>query len=430
VEPGEEAWHADSKTADFVDEAIGDAGGDEIDETWLKAAEQAIEDGSDIIYDVAADVGQIVDNVKHMSWFVEAVARELRDTHAEENANEAGRAESESIVDDLGDQIEDPEPPHKQADAVQKDVAEARSEVVSPDTVDTDIHQETKSVGEAAKTGKSASLLMLLELQKVADEMFPGIELKNLDPQQQKVVEAELAKRRGGQGLENPAEAPHSASGYHEKHDTCSKCGAAMTDESSLLETTTGVCNKCRGDVSKLRGERFDKSRKNADAVQPDVAEAKSEVASPDTVDKDIKQETESVGEAAKTAEDKEEETPSPLAGVGDAISAVEELAPPLANTDKQAAAGDDFPEAADFDFGEGDLAGIVLTEDDQVGAKTAAQANVGDQLPGNWVRYEYRPQGGNRFNENLDLIQELLGSTLYEWKYSDGWYLIRRVEN
>lgn len=242
-EPGEEAWHADQKTADFVDEAIGDVGGDEIDETWLRAAEQAIEDGSEVIFDVAAEVGQIVDNVKHMSWFVEAVARELRDTHAEENANEEGRAQSEGIVDDLGDQIEDLEPPHKQADAVQKDVAEARSEVVSPDTVDTDIHQETKSVGEAAKIATI--------------------------------------------------------------------------------------------DFSKIKPNASSKSRKNADAVQPDVAEAKSQVESPDAVDKDIKQPTESVGEAAKTADD------------------------------KQAAAGDEFPEAANFDFGEGDLADIVLTEDE-----------------------------------------------------------------
>lgn len=45
----------------------------------------------------------------------------------------------------------------------------------------------------------------------------------------------------------------------------------------------------------------------------------------------------------------------------------------------------------------------------------------------GNWFRYEYR-RGPVRFVENTRLIQRLLGTLLYEWKYADGWYFIRRA--
>lgn len=46
-------------------------------EEWTKQAQQAIDRDDVLIYDVATGIGQIVDNVKHMRWFVLAVAREL-----------------------------------------------------------------------------------------------------------------------------------------------------------------------------------------------------------------------------------------------------------------------------------------------------------------------------------------------------------------
>lgn len=155
----------------------------------------------------------------------------------------------------------------KQADAVQPDVAEAKAEVVSPDTVDPDIHQETKSVPEAAKV---------------------------------------------------------------------------------------------------------------ADAVQPDVAEAKSEVVSPDTVDPDIHQETESVEEAAKVAAYVSHEGQCPHCDSYDTdevdtesgkymyCHSCDQLST-IADA-KVAAAGDDMPEEIPFDFGAGDLADIVMSEDDPDG--------------------------------------------------------------
>jgi hypothetical protein len=49
----------------------------------IQAAKEAIENGDDICYDVAANHGQIFDNVKHMGWFIEEVANELSLSPAE-----------------------------------------------------------------------------------------------------------------------------------------------------------------------------------------------------------------------------------------------------------------------------------------------------------------------------------------------------------
>jgi len=43
----------------------------------LSRAEDAIENDEHFIYDVAADMGQQVDNVRHMKWFLKAVANWL-----------------------------------------------------------------------------------------------------------------------------------------------------------------------------------------------------------------------------------------------------------------------------------------------------------------------------------------------------------------
>lgn len=42
--------------------------------SFMEEANKAIERGDEIVYDTASDSGQIVGNVKHMTWFREAVA--------------------------------------------------------------------------------------------------------------------------------------------------------------------------------------------------------------------------------------------------------------------------------------------------------------------------------------------------------------------
>lgn len=48
---------------------------------YLSMAEDAIEEDAEVIYDVADNAGQIVANVRHMTWFKEAVARELLESN-------------------------------------------------------------------------------------------------------------------------------------------------------------------------------------------------------------------------------------------------------------------------------------------------------------------------------------------------------------
>src|ERR1700730_5115526 len=47
---------------------------DRIADSLMEEANEAIERGDDIVYDTASESGQIVSNVKHMTWFREAVA--------------------------------------------------------------------------------------------------------------------------------------------------------------------------------------------------------------------------------------------------------------------------------------------------------------------------------------------------------------------
>lgn len=46
---------------------------------WLTKADRAIEREAQICFDVCDDCGQMFANVKHMTWFREAVANALRD---------------------------------------------------------------------------------------------------------------------------------------------------------------------------------------------------------------------------------------------------------------------------------------------------------------------------------------------------------------
>lgn len=43
----------------------------------IEKAKRAIRRGAPVCYDICAETGQMFDNVKHMRWFLEAVADEL-----------------------------------------------------------------------------------------------------------------------------------------------------------------------------------------------------------------------------------------------------------------------------------------------------------------------------------------------------------------
>jgi hypothetical protein len=61
-----------------------------IDPKFIEAAQRAIEDEDDVVFDVAANIGQIFGNVKHMKWFLHAVAEELESMGATEEDGESG----------------------------------------------------------------------------------------------------------------------------------------------------------------------------------------------------------------------------------------------------------------------------------------------------------------------------------------------------
>jgi hypothetical protein len=48
-------------------------------EEAIAQARELIEQDDQLIYDVAANLGQIVANVKHMAWFRIAIAEEVQD---------------------------------------------------------------------------------------------------------------------------------------------------------------------------------------------------------------------------------------------------------------------------------------------------------------------------------------------------------------
>lgn len=50
-------------------------------EDLTKRAENAIANEEDIVYDTAAEAGQIVGNVRHMHWFKRAVMRALTESY-------------------------------------------------------------------------------------------------------------------------------------------------------------------------------------------------------------------------------------------------------------------------------------------------------------------------------------------------------------
>ena len=223
--------------------------------------------------------------------------------------------------------------------------------------------KEASAKTGAAKKAYSPLLMLLLKMQEVAHEMYPGVDVQQMDPEQQAAVMGEMEKRgiaaKLGPGSEEafdslakPAWAakgkradtsdnPHNWAGGDgapvdrkdvEKADTSgpdAKCAApddgdykyaiqltaeqlaeetygadfyALTDEQQMevyADATARYwdCQAARAD--QMNDARLDKS---AADVGPDVAEARTETASPDTVDPDIQQPTESLAEAAKTA--------------------------------------------------------------------------------------------------------------------------------
>ena len=96
----ESAWRVDSKLADFVGEVYDDVNNEEpIPDSLYESAKAAIEAGDDVAYDVASENGQMFDNVKHMQWFIEAVAREMQNYIADYDADQHSMEGQETDIE-------------------------------------------------------------------------------------------------------------------------------------------------------------------------------------------------------------------------------------------------------------------------------------------------------------------------------------------
>lgn len=173
-EAASENWHVDQKYADFVQEDLDLEGGDRVScdqcemlsiqgvpchetgcpnqnarwdresQSWVKQRE-CRECGSTVDADDPCCNGPQEDDEFHPSTFGEAEEFELQ--HGDEEEGDEFDRHGSSLLANLKVVRKE-----KKANPVQPDVAEAKAEVVSPDTVDKDIQQPTVSVDEAGKT--------------------------------------------------------------------------------------------------------------------------------------------------------------------------------------------------------------------------------------------------------------------------------------
>jgi hypothetical protein len=294
----------------------------------------------------------------------------------------------------------------KKADGIEGDAAEAKAETVSPDTVDKDIQQPTKSVEEAAKV--AATWMNEYEIQEamqiLGGDPVLGKYVRFLDEFKNEVN----SHSDGWPYWKAPAHAAGQLMTLIKAAMDMKRYGRT-TSESAPQQVTEQMLRKAMGPIKAFYTRRGTEAgmqipKLGAD-VSGDFSEAKSETVSPDTVDKDIQQPTKSVEEAAKVAHpdkdncaecgemrdvDKnglcgkcreslvtasigernddvpvskgdipnEKQPKSDLSGVQPEAHDV----PP--QVDSKVACGADQPESIEFDFGAGDLADIVLTED------------------------------------------------------------------
>jgi hypothetical protein len=231
-------------------------------------------------------------------------------------------------------------PASKKADAVQPDIAEARSLVVSPHTVDADIQQETESVEEASKTA-----------------------LYDSSPATQ--------------------EPDASAMRPHLPEPTfCEACGADDDD----LETVepfgerVTLCPKCRQQFGKFGSNVSDdisEARAELDhGAKSDLADSSeaTKTVNPEHFAGKIADHMVDTGHGMSIHEDPREDNQNPSPSIGDlgggimeeggsgVVGELAEAAPVLLASAKEGAAGDEAPEEVSFDSGCcGDLADLVV---------------------------------------------------------------------
>lgn len=258
----------------------------------------------------------------------------------------------------------------KQANDVSGDFSEAKSETVSPDTVDKDIQQPTVSVEEAGKRAALKLALMYMNdyeieraMQEFANDPVVGKAARFLNEFKDQVnqhsdgwaywrppVQAAAQLMRliqvAQENKRNYVEQPITE---QQLMKALSPIKAFMTRRGNeagmqmpvLAADISGDMSEAKSELDYNKGEMAD-DPKATDTVNPDHFACRHD-------DVPVAQ-----GEAADDKQPK-----SDLSGAAPEAHDV----PPQVDS-KQAAYGDQCPEEATFDFGAGDLADIVMTED------------------------------------------------------------------
>ena len=399
----ESSWRVDSKMADFVQEVVGDMDNDHPSPEAIEQARRAIDNEDTIIYDVAANLGQHVDNVKHMDWFLEAVA------HAIDEEGVATQAWEETEHEACEGTYVGDNNPAMMASAKTADVADNEYDIDAAGKPETAEDGVSKTVDQHRKYDEHGQVYASKKKADTADN--PALERGG-----EGAIEVKTDKVITNTHGTTPQ---YDVTGSAKKADTADNPynmtndgeGAPENKKVVRVKDTTGPTpDNTKQAQNQNRGVKQQIGEKHDHGIDGDLAQAKRECDSPDTVDKDIKQPTVSVLDAGKRKNsadvskdfseakseltyNKSEIADEPAAtqtesaeeaggrknsaktkgkcsecgkertlGVADMCHECEQNE--RENQGKSAAAGDECPEEVEIDFGAGDLADIVMTED------------------------------------------------------------------
>jgi hypothetical protein len=317
-ESDEKPWSVSSSMEDFVKEAFDELEDIGLSENAMAAAREAIERGDDIIYDVAANAGQIVDNVKHMTWFQEEVARAiLEQEEAEEEFHRGVEAAKDDECDECKKTLKKVKDTVKKADTADNgydidSAADPTSDEVGPsDTVA--CHQDHNT--ETVECHKDTDA----ERSKGTDRPKPeqGADIKTADtadnpyawddgkgaPEDKKNVE-----KADTSGPDAPCPGMKSADEHAPTKVRQDKpIGPGLGIEEAEYETTARpIPLEDRLRMQREREIEMSASAKpkKADGIEKQIEEARSEAKSPYSTNSNIKPEvTPSSEMKSKTAE-------------------------------------------------------------------------------------------------------------------------------
>src|SRR5271157_1999484 len=279
------SWRVDNKLADFVEEVYGDVNNDHPSQEAMEQAQRAIDNEDQIIFDVAANLGQHVDNVKHMDWFVESVAHEID----EQGANNAEWSEDSTEVEACGEgtYVGDNNPA-MMASAKTADVADNEYDIDAAGKPETAEDGVSKTVDQHRKYDEHGQVYASKKKADTADN--PALERGG-----EGAIEVKTDKVITNTHGTTPQ---YDVTGSAKKADTADNPynmtndgeGAPENKKVVRVKDTTGPTpDNTKQAQNQNKGVKQEIGEKHDHGIEGDIAQAKSECDSPDTVDKDIK---------------------------------------------------------------------------------------------------------------------------------------------